>query len=419
MPARIPLFAVLALTSLSLLAFARAADSGPATSAAPKDGALAVTGSYTGEGLTVARGGLARGTVYRGLGEAALEADLAAWGAPAGLTFRASALAPHGGDFSGAKLGDLQGASNIEAYNHPLLFELWFGAKFAGDRAELRLGRLAADSDFATTDGGGTLINSCFGWPTFISANTRNTGPAFYRTATGGYARLSLTESLQVQVGLYDGDSFDDRDGDPSRHPNGLHFEFGNGQGIFALAEISFTPPQNPAAGDRLPTLKLGAWQHTADFADQRDPSRSHSGNRGIYAVAEFPLWREPAAQRDAAPRGLTAFGRFGLSPRQRNPLPQAADAGLSFTGLWRNRPADVFSLGAAWARVSPDARQAERAAGTNPLSDYELVFEMNYTVSVNTRWRIVPDLQWIRHPGGSPALRDALVLGCRTRLEF
>jgi porin len=377
--------------------------------------AVEFSAAYTGEGLAVARGGLQRGVIYRGLAEIAAETDFTRLRWPGGPRLLVSAHIPHGGDFSGARLGDLQGASNIAAYNHPLLFEAWLGRNFAGERGEVRLGRLAADADFATTEGGGSFLNSSFGWPAFISANTRNTGPAYNRTATGGFLRFDLTDSVRVQAGIYDGDSFDDPDGDPSRHPNGLHFEFAHGQGIFALVELAITRAAGPGEGAGGAALKLGAWRHTAAFADQFDPTIEHAGNHGFYVAAEATLW----AAAGAPARRLVAFGRGGVSPRQRSRLPQTADAGLSMTGLLPQRPADLLGFGVAWVRVSPEARRAERLAGVTPVSDYELVVELHYAVALGERWRVTPDVQWVRHPGGSAASRNALVLGLRSRVEF
>ena len=376
-------------------------------------------GAYSADVMSVIRGGLKRGTVFRGLAEAAMQADLAvAVGAPAGSVFRISALAPHGGDLSGAYLGDLQGASNIAAYNHPLLYELWLAGKLANGLVDLRVGRLVADSEFATTESGGIFLNSSFGWPAFISANTRNTGPAFDRSALGVFAHTALTENVHLQAGLYDGDSFDDAGGDPSLYPDGLHFELGHGQGIFALGEIILETTSGPAGASRRGAFKLGAWHHTADFADQFDPRRNHAGNYGAYAVVEQMVWRETGPAFEV-PQGLTAFARTGFSPGDRSQFTQTADAGLSYAGLLPGRDADRLGLGVACARVGGNTRRAERAAGSVVISDYELVVEFSYEIAGGERWRLVPDLQWIRHPGGSRSLGDALVFGLRTRLSF
>lgn len=377
-----------------------------------------VEGGYTAEVLGVVSGGLQRGAVYRGLADGAVQCDLAAIaGAPANTVFRVSGLFPHGGKLSDARIGDLQGASNIEAYNHPLLYELWLGGRLGGDRLAWRAGRLVADGDFATTASGGVFLNSSFGWPAFISANTLNTGPAFYHSALGVHGRLALAERLHVQAGVYDGDTFDDAGGDPSRHPTGLNFELGHDQGVFTLVEIVHERANDPK-GRLLPgSIKLGVWRHTAEFSDQRDPTRSQSGNHGWYAVVEQALWREPGDSPSGS-QGLTFFARTGFAPGDRNLIRQAWDAGLSYTGLVPGRDADTLGLGVATGRISEDVRRTQRAAGET-MADYEMVVEISYRLVARENWSLMPDFQWIRHPGGSPAVPDAIVLGLRTRVTF
>lgn len=386
--------------------------------------AVTAEGAYTAEVISVARGGLRGGAVYQALAEAAAVTDLAALlGAPAGTVLRVSAIFPHGGDFGGTRLGDLQGVSNIAAYHEPSLFELSVATELAGGRLALCAGRLVADGDFATTEGGGVFLNSSFGWPACISANTRNTGPTFERSGLGVQGAFALTEQVTLRAGVYDGDTLDDPDGDPARYPHGLHVELGHGQGAFALTELDVAWSRGPEGAGRPGCFKVGAWGHTADFADLADPGLSHAGNYGIYLVAEQMLWREPGAGAGAsggeAIRGLTGFVRAGFSPGDRNLYSQTADAGLSYTGLLPGRPADILGLGLAWVRLSEGYRRAERAAGATVESEGEGVVELSYQVVLGDRWSFTPDLQWIRQPGGSRAVGDALVIGLRTRLSF
>ncbi|MDI1247681.1 MAG: carbohydrate porin [Lacunisphaera sp.] len=389
--------------------------------AAPPAAATAFTGAYTAEMLSVASGGLQRGSVYRGLLEAVMDADLArVVGAPVGTCLHASGLLPHGGDLSGSHLGDLQGASNLAAYDHPLLYELWLEGAFSDGRMIVRAGRLVADTDFAVTASGASFLNSSFGWPAFISANTRNTGPAFARSALGVFAELQLTRTVRIQAGVYDGDTFDDAGGDPARHPNGLRVSLSRDQGLFVVTEIILETEAGPAAARRPGSLRLGMWWHTADFAELATPARIHAGNHGVWLVAEQMLWRESGpGDESTVPQGLTAFVRIGRSPDDRNLLSHAADAGLSYTGLIPGRDTDTLGLGVAWARVSAGARRAERQVDAAVISDGEWVVELTYGLALGDRWLLVPDLQYIRHPGGSAAVGDAWVVGLRTRVTF
>lgn len=409
---RLPLRVLPAL----LLTVARLAAIGP--DAAPR--LLTLEGTATAEVLSVLSGGLKSGSASRSLVEAAVQADFAALGVSDGTLFRASGLWPQGDDLSGDHLGDLQGVTNIAAFNQPLLYELWLAGRLAGGRIDVRAGRLLADTEFAVTEAGGGLLNSSFGWPAFISANTRNTGPAFHRTALGLHCRVRLREGLTWQVGLYDGDTFDDPAGDPASHANGLHIALGGDQGAFAIIELAWELQTGPAAVPRPATVKFGAWGHTAEFPDQRDPGQMHSGNHGFYAVAERMLWRAAAAGPQAgATFTLSSFVRVGLSPASRNRYSTAADAGLAWVGPLPGRDADTLTLGLACVRLGRATRQAEREAGTAVVSDHELVCECSYNLALGDRWLVIPDVQWIHHPGGSRALPDALVAGVRTSVSF
>lgn len=381
---------------------------------------MTIEGGYTAEVLGVARGGLRRGATYQALADAAVVVDLGKFsGGPGAPVLRVSGLFPHGGDFSGRRLGDLQGASNIAAAHAAQLYEFSLAGTAAEGRLTWLLGRIVADGDFATTEAGAVFLNSSFGWPAFISANTRNTGPAFNRSALGAQGAWALAPGLALRAGVYDGDTFDDPEGDPARHRHGLATKLGGGQGAFALAELARTWTVGAEGRARPGALKLGLWRHSADFADQTDPARAHRGNGGAYLVAEQMLWREAHPGTTVAPQGLAAFARFGGSRADRNRLSRAADAGLSYTGLLPGRPKDRLALGAAWARVSGAARRAERVAGAAVVPDVELALELIYEIAATPRWRLAPDVQWIRHPGGSAAVPDALVFGLRSSVGW
>lgn len=97
--------------------------------------------------------------------------------------FYVSALSLLGRGPTERYLGDFLAASNTEGYESLRLYSWWFEAGRAG--WSLRAGALLADEEFGGTDGGGNFLNSAFGWPAFISANTLNTGPAFFVAAPG------------------------------------------------------------------------------------------------------------------------------------------------------------------------------------------------------------------------------------------
>ncbi len=362
-------------------------------------------------------GGRRRGAIVEGLGEISIDLDLEKltdiW---PGAEFRSSFLLPHGRSPSGQLVGDLQTISNIDAYDSPLLYELWLDQSLWDNRLSIRVGQLLADTEFAASDYGALLLNGSFGWPAFISGNSLNAGPTFFRAAPGVRVRAHLAEDGYVQAGIYDGDTFDSAEGNPRRNRHGLRWRLNSDQGAFAIAETGWGINQGTNATGLAGTYKLGAWLHTADFTDLEDDTRSHSGNHGYYLTVDQMLWRENGSGDE---QGLGLFFRAGCSPEDRSALEYTFDTGLHYRGPLPGRDDDALALGFACVNISDDQRRAERAAGAAVLSDYELAVELSYQINVTPWLGIQPDVQWIRHPGGSAALNDALVIGLRTRVTF
>ncbi len=316
-------------------------------------------------------------------------------------------------------LGDFLAASNIEGYASTRLYSWWVEAA-RGDWS-VRAGALLADEEFTGTSAGGNLFNSAFGWPAFISANTLNTGPAFYVAAPGIRLERKFGEQGAWRVGVYDGDTFDSPTGDTDATRHGMHYGLGGAQGFFAISEAEVTPAESANR------FKVGAWAHTAKFADVRDDesgrrlaatggaARLHRGNYGAYGVIERTL-----AGKSGEPGYVTSYVRGGLAPTDRNALGYAVDAGIAATGLLPTRAKDITALGVVHASFSP--RFAANARATDPASptpDFEQVVELNHTISLGEHFSVQPDLQYIRHPGGSAAQRGALALLLRVKATY
>lgn len=374
---------------------------------------------YIAQVMANVSGGLKRGAVYEGLAKVSVGLDLerlTGWWH--GGRAEVSAIYPQGENPSRELVGDLQGLSNISAYNSVALYDLWFEQNFAQDRISLRAGQLLADDEFAGTDYGDVLINSSFGWPAFISGNTRNTGPAYPRGGLGVRLRVEPLPSWYVQAGVYDGDTLDSPKGLPTRNEYGVHWELNTQQGAFAIAETGWRLNQTEDASGLPGTYKLGAWINTGEFADELNPARKLSPDYGVYAVARQMVWRQaPSGPR--ANQGLGLFFRCGGSPKDRNLFQFAFDSGAYYRGLIPGRDNDAFAVGIAYVQISSDVQQAERDAGAKVISDYESALEITYRMELTPWWSLQPDFQWISHPGGSDAHPDAFVLGMRTRVAF
>jgi porin len=316
-------------------------------------------------------------------------------------------------------LGDFLAASNTEGFASTRLYS-WWGELQAGEWS-VRVGALLADDEFTGTAVGGNFFNSTFGWPAFISANTVNTGPAFFAAAPGLRVARGFGDQAAWRLGVYDGDTFDSSSGDPAATGNGLHYRLGGEQGWFAISEVTYAPRETAT------TYKFGAWMHTANFADVRDDCaglrlaatggepRLHRRNYGFYASGERTLFGTPRE-----PGHVAAYLRAGLSPADRNILTWSFDSGVAVTGLFPGRGSDTTALGLAHANFSP--RFVARARATDPMNsppDFEQAIELTHNAALSEHLSLQPDLQLIRHPGGSRAQRDALVFLLRLKASY
>jgi len=237
-----------------------------------------------------------------------------------------------------------------------------------------------------------------------------------------------------MRAAVFDGDTFDNPEGDPRPNRSGTRFEIGGDQGFFGMFEGGFRWNQNVStnAPDTLPgEYKVGAWAHSGEFPsnfedENREPfvvtgrePRIHSKTFGVYVVFEQMLWREQAEQ------GITAFARAGATPQERAFFEVVADGGLTWRGMIPGRDADVVGVGATYARISRDIRRAEELdAATNgtvypAFSRHEPVVDGFYNVQLAKWWTLQPDAQWIFNPGGNESVPDAIVLTLRTSVVF
>jgi porin len=314
---------------------------------------------------------------------------------PVSVSAYASVLWVKGRGPSDRILGDFLGASNGEAFQSLRLYSWWL--EIAGSAWSLRTGALLADEEFAGTTPGASLINSSFGWPAFISANTLNTGPAYCAAALGVRIAWENDRGWSTRAGIYDGDALDSAAGDHHANRHGTHYALNGDQGAFFMAELGYTP------ADSANRFTLEAWAHTANFADPGSGALHH-GNHGAYVIAERTL-----RGRTGEPGNIEAHVRYGWAPADRNTVAWAADIAVAATGILPARPADTIAFGISHARLS------SRLAG----QDYERVFELSYTAPLAKHLTLQPDVQYIQHVGATRAGDNALLFLLRLTAEY
>lgn len=387
---------------------------------------------YTNDVLANVRGGLRRGTINQGKLEGAVTVDLEKRYGLKGLSFFANGFQiDNTGRMRRDYVGGLDTIAAIEGRPTLRLSEIWLEQRFAGDKATIRIGQLAADSEFFFSSTSTMFLQA--DWAAITALNLPSGGAAYPLSTPGIRVKYEPTPNFVVLAAVLNGDPAGPGAGDEQRrNSNGLNFRVEDPPFVIGEAQIR----QNTGKQDRglARTLKFGAWGHFGAFNDQRfaadggllaDPARSgaaawRQGNGGVYLVVDQQLYRPDGGAADS---GISVYSRISGSPSDRNPISFYLDGGIVFAGMVPNRPDDKFGAGFIYSQFSDSLRAFDkdtvRLTGAQaPVRDYEANLEVTYTAQILPGWLMQPTAQFIWHPNGD-ASRDATVVGLRNYIHY
>lgn len=404
---------------------------------------ITVSATYTGEALGNVSGGLRQRAVASGLLQADVEADLEkAIGWQGGL-FHFTGLYTHGRSLSANFLQNWIYSRDIETSPNTRLFALWLQQSFFDDAVSLKAGVVPMQEEFFNSEYAANLIGSPFGWPGSFALNYP-VGGGYPLSGPGTRLKVKPTENLAILAAVFSGDTAPGAGGgrpdDASRrNSSGTDFSL---ESPTWFGEIQYGINQGKDAQGLASTVKVGGWYHNhsyddlrygtdglslADAASNGEPRR-HRGNWAAYAILDQMLWRRPGE----AGGGLGFFVRGTLMPDDRNQAPYYVDTGLVLKGTFEGRDDDVAAIGFAYAGASDrlaglDADARALGISTAGDHDYEAMLEVSYRYKVTPWMTLVPDAQYIMHPGGTSdftdangeTIKDAVILGLRTVLTL
>ena len=383
---------------------------------------------YTNDLLSNVRGGSRTGTIDQGKLQGILTVDfgkLAGWD---GLSLFGNFFQIHNtGRIRRDYVGGVNTIAAIEAVPTTRLSELWLEQKFAGGAASLRVGQLAADSEFFYSELSTLFLQS--DWPTIAALNLPSGGAAYPLSTPGVRFMVRPISNLWLRLAVLNGDPAGPGPGDEQlRNRYGLNFRVSDPPFVIGEAEYQHNGGQTDKG--LATTLKLGGWGHFGQFNDQRfviggrllaDPTDpgvpiQHRGNAGIYAVIDQQLYRPNGGDSQS---GISVFSRMSLSPSDRNPIDAYIDGGIVFAGLIPQRPNDRFGASVIYARFSDKARAFDRdmiafTGLPGVVRDFEANLEFTYQAQIIPGWTVQPVVTRVWHPNGD-ASRNALVTGVRS----
>ncbi|WP_020178680.1 carbohydrate porin [Methylopila sp. M107] len=377
---------------------------------------------YTGDASTNLSGGFRRGEGYSGFLSLGLTLDLEKLAGWTGGEVYAGAYIIRGHGLTTYDIGNLLAVSGVEADHANRLGEVYFKQTLFDGRFSIRIGQLLADSEFITSDTAGLFVNSAFGWPGINGAVLPSGGPAYPVPTPGVHVTYQFNDAFSAQAAIYNGD--------PAGHNVNPHnLDFPLHEGVFGIGELAY---KTDGLFGKPGVIKVGAWFNTANkFDDLRFAGVTHGNDYAVYGMIDQTIWEGggSADLKDPSPdtSSVSVFARTVWTPQEnRNLIDYYLDAGLNLKGFVPGRAEDIFGVAVAYAKISGDARKADRLAGA-PVRSSEIALEATYKAQVTPWLALQPFAQYLIRPGGGDPrpsnpdrrIKNATVLGFRTQVSF
>lgn len=398
---------------------------------------------YVGSMPTAFSGGLRAGTAYQHGFLAALDLDTTKLGLWEGGHFHVSGVSLEGEPFASTYIGDLNKTNLVDFPADTRLWQAWFSQKFFNDTLLIKAGLMSVDRDFILPELYNSLasinfLNQTFFFPTMAFNLYDIPGfpignhslPSTPYASPGFLMRWMPNKRFYVQAAVYDGN--------PDNSSSGTRLALRAEEGALMYFETGLRVNQEEGDTGLPGNYKLGGYYHTDEFYDIYNTATAlfglpstpttHSGNYGVYLLAEQMMWLEKGKD-DPAKQGLTGFFRVAFAPPDRNLAEFGIDGGLVYRGLIPGRDYDTLGFGMSYLKISDDISRAQRALnalapGALVEANYEGALEMNYKLQLAAWWTLQASLQYVIHPGGNTRIGpteipNAWFFGLQTTLRF
>ncbi|MCX8255682.1 MAG: carbohydrate porin [Beijerinckiaceae bacterium] len=389
--------------------------------------------TYIADLLGNTSGGVKQGATYEGRLDMNLDVDLEKLVGFKNGAIHVEAFEINGRGLTGNNTMDLFTTSGIEAYPSAKLYEAWYEHKLDDGKLFVRIGQLAADTEFFISQTATLFVNSSYGFPAILANDLPSGGPAYPLATPGARVKYAPNDNWTFLAAIFNGDPAGPfvpgqnaflpqvRDG------SGTLFRLQDAPLIFTEAQYAYN--QGKDAKGLPGTIKVGYVHHFGDFQDQTVPSSIYRVQRGddfAYGIIDQTIYRKPGTDD----QGASVFVRVSGSPNDVNLIDFYADAGVSYKGLIPGRPDDTAGISGAYAHISNDVSTQDILAGNAPLiRDYSGLIEATYQYVVAPGFSLQPDFQYLFHPGAhgvaipnlayNVPIHDAAVFGLRATIHY
>lgn len=275
---------------------------------------------------------------------------------------------------------------------------------FKDGDVSVKLGRMTATDDFAGSPlYGYSLNNAVNGQIRAVLFDGVMTSYPF--AVWGGRVKAKISDEVAVQAGVF---QLSDDMWDPAKH--GADFGIASDDGVSVFTQIDW----NTELAGRKARFFAGM-NNTFGYDIAEFGGGATRRFTRFYAHGDVQVYRES----DAGDEGLTVFATLAYTDKDEVAIiPVQSTLGLHYKGLLPGRPEDrtvAFVTYGGFGDAYSDARVAAGGASV----DNEMVFELGHRVQVKPWAYVQPSVQFIRRPGGTGDIDDAVVLGVQAGVSF
>jgi porin len=303
-----------------------------------------------------------------------------------------------------------------------LLTQFWYDQKYAGGILDWKIGRLTEGEDFAAFSCDFMNLTFCGAQPGNLVGNYWYNWPI---SQWGTRFKVNIAHFGYVQIGGF------------VANPNYLQqryaFDFGNppgATGALLPVEVGWLPTFGAGLDG---SYKFGAWYNTSE---QNDVFENTAGQPLVLAggkplerhgsYGEYINFLQRVTGSAGSPQGISVFLNATSADRRTSALDKQVNAGMFYTGVFAGRPLDKLGVAIGGTHVNSRIATAEHlqdAVGGDsvpvPVQSSEYVTEIFYGETLAPWVELRPNVQYVRHPGGTSQYPDDVIVGLKLSTNF
>lgn len=206
----------------------------------------------------------------------------------------------------------------------------------------------------------------------------------------------------------------------------------GRRTGNVTVAELDFSTSITARSGPAgmAGTWAIGGWHNSEPQADllldvdHRPQVLTDAAPLMRGSASGFYVTGQQQVTQNAAGGGISLFANFVQADHNVVPTDQLISVGFSWAAPLPARAGDSLNFAIGRNHVSSRISDGERIMNDNglgpvPVQGNEFVSEISYIAQLSRGISLMPNIQYIHHPGGTSANHDAAVLGCQVSVTF